>query len=216
MDNTSNTVVQADQETWFLAQVEKSELPVKDLLRFLDEVRKRGQIDQAKSWAEMLQDALIERKDRRDGLLVLHVRAHWGLKTPAVKETLLRMLEGVREDRIMLDHCGLERIPDAAESVRRLQVLFALKPEAMVYDKTWGAGIVRRLDLTSARVVIDFESKAQHQMSLAYAGEVLTLLRDDHLMAIKLRKPEELTFGCIVKLMEGGIELTNCMEKPGE
>jgi len=25
-----------------------------------------------------------------------------------------------------------------------------------------------------------------------------------------------LTFGCIVKLMEGGIELTNCMEKPGE
>lgn len=30
-----------------------------------------------------------------------------------------------------------------------------------------------------------------------------------------LRKPEELTFCCIVKLMEGGIELTNCMENPG-
>lgn len=30
-----------------------------------------------------------------------------------------------------------------------------------------------------------------------------------------LRKPEDLTFGCIVKLMEGGIELSGCLEKPG-
>ncbi|MDY3808928.1 Rrf2 family transcriptional regulator [Desulfovibrio sp. PG-178-WT-4] len=29
-----------------------------------------------------------------------------------------------------------------------------------------------------------------------------------------LRKPEELTFGCIVRLMEGGIELTSCLESP--
>lgn len=32
---------------------------------------------------------------------------------------------------------------------------------------------------------------------------------------ILLRKPEELTFGCIVKLMEGGIELAGCLENPG-
>ena len=32
---------------------------------------------------------------------------------------------------------------------------------------------------------------------------------------ILLRKPEELTFGCIVRLMEGGIELSGCLEKPG-
>lgn len=30
-----------------------------------------------------------------------------------------------------------------------------------------------------------------------------------------MRKPEDLTFGCIVKLMEGGIELSGCLEKPG-
>lgn len=32
---------------------------------------------------------------------------------------------------------------------------------------------------------------------------------------ILLSKPEELTFGCIVKLMEGGIELAGCLENPG-
>lgn len=32
---------------------------------------------------------------------------------------------------------------------------------------------------------------------------------------VLLRKPEDLTFGCIVKLMEGGIELSGCLEKPG-
>ena len=31
---------------------------------------------------------------------------------------------------------------------------------------------------------------------------------------ILLRKPEELTFGCIVRLMEGGIELAGCLENP--
>ena len=32
---------------------------------------------------------------------------------------------------------------------------------------------------------------------------------------ILMRKPEDLTFGCIVRLMEGGIELSSCLEKPG-
>ena len=32
---------------------------------------------------------------------------------------------------------------------------------------------------------------------------------------ILMRKPEDLTFGCIVRLMEGGIELSNKIEKPG-
>ena len=32
---------------------------------------------------------------------------------------------------------------------------------------------------------------------------------------ILMRKPEDLTIGCIVRLMEGGIELSGCLEKPG-
>ncbi|MFT4301932.1 MAG: Rrf2 family transcriptional regulator [Desulfovibrio sp.] len=32
---------------------------------------------------------------------------------------------------------------------------------------------------------------------------------------VLVRKPEDLTFGCIVRLMEGGIELSGCLEKPG-
>lgn len=32
---------------------------------------------------------------------------------------------------------------------------------------------------------------------------------------ILMRKPEDLTFGCIVRLMEGGTELSGCLEKPG-
>ncbi|MDD4701496.1 MAG: Rrf2 family transcriptional regulator [Desulfovibrio sp.] len=33
---------------------------------------------------------------------------------------------------------------------------------------------------------------------------------------VLLRKPEDLTFGSIVQLMEGGIELSSCLEKPGQ
>lgn len=33
---------------------------------------------------------------------------------------------------------------------------------------------------------------------------------------VLLRKPEDLTFGSIVQLMEGGIELSGCLERPGQ
>ncbi|HBA85339.1 MAG TPA: hypothetical protein DCZ95_14730 [Verrucomicrobia bacterium] len=192
MENTTNTVGQVDQESWFLAQLEKRELPVKDLLRFLDDVRKKGQSDQANVWAETLQEALIERKDRRNCLLVLNVRALWGLKAAPIREALARLVGDSREDRILIENSGFDRSLAPQECIRRLQILFSLKPDVLVYDKTWGAGLVRKMDPFYARVEIDFDSKPGHQMSLAYAAEVLSLLREDHLMAIKLRKPEEL------------------------
>ena len=52
--------------------------------------------------------------------------------------------------------------------------------------------ILRQLPLRALRAV--FEARGGH---------------------VLLRKPEDLTFGCIVKLMEGGIELSGCLEKPG-
>ena len=58
-----------------------------------------------------------------------------------------------------------------------------------------------------------FSEQILRQLRLAGITGSIRGAKGGHVL---LRKPEELTFGCIVKLMEGGIELTNCMEKPGE
>ena len=43
------------------------------------------------------------------------------------------------------------------------------------FDKTWGFGIVKRLDDFYKRVVLDFTAKKNHAMSLEYAAETLKL-----------------------------------------
>ena len=58
-----------------------------------------------------------------------------------------------------------------------------------------------------------FSEQILRQLRLAGITGSIRGAKGGHVL---LRKPEELTFGCIGKLMEGGIELTNCMEKPGE
>ena len=58
-----------------------------------------------------------------------------------------------------------------------------------------------------------FSEQILRQLRLAGITGSIRGAKGGHVL---LRKPEELTFGCIVKLMEGGIELTSCMEKPGE
>lgn len=58
-----------------------------------------------------------------------------------------------------------------------------------------------------------FSEQILRQLRLAGITGSIRGARGGHVL---LRKPEELTFGCIVRLMEGGIELANCMERPGD
>ncbi|MEI6536613.1 MAG: hypothetical protein WCN98_14805, partial [Verrucomicrobiaceae bacterium] len=49
--------------------------------------------------------------------------------------------------------------------------------------KSWGAGRVKEWDLLADRMVIDFESKPDHVMKLAFAASSLEPLADDHVIA---------------------------------
>jgi transcription elongation GreA/GreB family factor len=81
-------------------------------------------------------------------------------------------------------------VEPVSESLRRLGVLAALKPGVYCRDKTWGFGVVKRLDDFYAKVTIDFARKAGHQMTFAYAGETLEILNDEHLFVRLHVNPE--------------------------
>lgn len=65
---------------------------------------------------------------------------------------------------------------------------------------------------TQTGISSQFIEQILRQLRLAGITGSIRGARGGHVL---LRKPEDLTFGCIVKLMEGGIELSGCLEKPG-
>lgn len=185
-----------DREEWFLARLGDDPIPGDALLNFVTALRAQGRADLADSWAELLQDSLAEGGAPEPALRVLGARVSWGDATPDAtarwKEAALNALEPSHERKSLVPHAGFDQGIAPVECVRRLQLLLRLKPGVLCLDKTWGFGLVRRVDTFYGRVEIDFEKKAQHTMSLVYAAEALQLLDEGHLLARLHRQPDEM------------------------
>ncbi|MFH0953345.1 MAG: GreA/GreB family elongation factor [Verrucomicrobiota bacterium] len=185
-----------ETENWFLAQLEQPGAALGPLKEWLEAVRARGETEQADSYAQLLQESLQERRATEQALDVLKLRAAWHTGEPAFRsgcaEELLAILGPTRDHRVLVQNSGFDTALPLAECFSRLAVLRALKPDALCYDKTWGFGIVRNVDLFYQRVEIDFDKRQAHPMSLAYAAEALRLLDEDHLLVRLHRQPEQL------------------------
>lgn len=178
-------------EEWFLGQLGQNPIPTATLLDHV--VRLRGrEADQADALAEMLQEALLERGLRDPALGVMQARASWvGTDTATRwKDAALRAFESSRDLRGLVDQAGFDKALPPAECFRRLSLLLALQPGVLCLDRTWGFGVVRKVDLYYNRIEIDFDRKPRHSMTLAYAAETLQLLDADHLLARAHREPE--------------------------
>ncbi len=75
------------------------------------------------------------------------------------------------------------------ESFRRLELLRELKPGVFCSDRTWGFGVINKLDDFYKKIVIDFVHKPGHQMTYAYAADALTTVDDSHLLARRHKDP---------------------------
>jgi len=177
----------ARREEWFLSQIDQPQLSVPSLLQAFSQLRREGESELAESWADMLQDALIERGRPVDALLVLKEMSVWRAPSPEwtvkCRDAAVKALEKDQERRGFPQHAGFDRGLAAPEAVRRLLLLLTLAPGMLCLDKTWGFGVVKRVDAFYGKVVIDFETKAEHQMTLAYAAETLQLLDEGHLLS---------------------------------
>jgi len=178
---------EAGKEEWFRARLDEEPLQTNFLIQFLIDLKKQGAEEQADSWAELLQDTLIEQDKPEEVLNVLSVRAVWQSSSAVNSKRWAvvadRALEHFHEQRKFVAHAGFDKGISPTEAIRRLQLLMKLKPGVLCMDKTWGLGVVRKLDTFYARVDIDFDKKSEHQMSLAYAAETLQILDDSHILA---------------------------------
>lgn len=102
---------------------------------------------------------------------------------------LVRRCAATDADKLLVDSIGLNTAL-ASAIVRRLSVLLALKPGAYVNSQSWGFGQVQQIDAFAGKVIIDFNGKKGHPMSLTVAGQNLTVADEDHLMVRYMKDPE--------------------------
>lgn len=185
----------ADREEWFLARLADEPLPTSALKDFLKSLAAGGETERADAWSELLEDTLIERGAPTAAIDVLRMRAAWpapGRDGAYWRARAMALLESDHERRALVPHAGFDAGLPVAEGFRRLDLLLSLKPGMLCLDRTWGFGVVKRVDSFYGRADIDFEHKKDHFLALAYAAGTLQILSNDHLLARQHREPEEL------------------------
>lgn len=180
-------------DEWFLAGLSAEAIPVDDMMAALGELRRAGKAAQADSWAELLEESVVERGDARSLVLVLKFRAHSREADPAFRQLVEKRLNWIyRNDPLrkkFVANAGFGKSVALMECFRRFETLMNLGEGGMVMDKTWGIGRVKAVDGFYERVAIDFVRKHGHELSMAYAAEALQFVGEDHLQARHFQDP---------------------------
>jgi len=177
----------AETEAWILSVLEtEGALPLDDLLEALTYFGSAGSDRRVDGWAELIQDTLSARGEGLGMLSILALRCQWHAHEPAFKGICADAVErafATRLGKVLFKNAGFrDPAVTAAEAVHRMDVLARLKDGVFCADKTWGFGVVRRVDDFYERVSIDFDRKRGHEMSMAYAAETLDLVPPSHFL----------------------------------
>lgn len=105
---------------------------------------------------------------------------------------VVRRSAATSEEKLFVDSIGLNTAI-ATAIVKRLRVLMALRPGVYVCSQSWGFGCVQGIDAFYGKVIIDFQTKKGHAMSLTVAGQNLEIADENHLMTRYFKDPETIT-----------------------
>ena len=163
-----------------------------DVLKTIVEKIDEAGEEAADGWLELVQDALTQKQDPAGMLKLMVIRGRIGRITPkAIEEALIHS----SKDRVWqakVKSCEFTGKDELPQCFRKLTVLKSIKEGTFCSEKTWGFGVVRRLDPFYSRITVDFTRKKQHQMAFSYAGEALQILNDTHIYVILNKAPEKM------------------------
>ena len=179
------------QEEWLLANIQDPTIPVNTFTSVLSQLYAAGQTERANSVAELLLETFAARRDETALLAVLNTQATGCANDRFFAANCVQQLIAFFKDDpltlALIPHTGFNQNGPATECLRRFALLRQLRPGTLCYEKTWGFGIVVALDDYARQVVINFEKKSAHRLSLSYAAETLTVLTEDHILARRHR-----------------------------
>jgi transcription elongation GreA/GreB family factor len=192
MDWNQKSTEALDQ--WFLDSLSREPLPVPELFSAMDFVVAAGDQVRVVEWSEFLIDTLLPQGKTSVILDVLERRCRVtgddGTRARAA-EVIAKAIPG-RLGQLIVKGAGFDKGLPLTECLRRVRLLSELQPGRMCHDKTWGFGVVGKVDEFYEKVVVDFTRKAAHAFSFSYAAETLELLDESHLLARWHRNPAEI------------------------
>lgn len=191
------TATAEELEEQFLGGLDHAANTADELLAILLRLRQSGEAEKADEWADLLQDALNPLEDKRAALQLWESRIAWNADNPGFRASAHMIAQAIFKNDIagskFVRDAGFDGDLPLSECVGRLQLLRALQPGVLCVNKTWGAGVVERVDDFYEKFVIDFDRKKGHELSFAYAAESLELLSEDHILYWRHRMADELT-----------------------
>jgi len=177
-------------EEQLLAHLEAETVPLDELIEQFDALAADGKEVRALEWAELLKDNLTDKK-QIDGAVAAYkwIALKQGTSPAIAQKELLHILSTSRKEQKFIPP-AFEKASSVEEAFLRLRHLRTMKKGMLCYNKTWGFGIIDRVDAFYQKVEIEFEKKGDHEFAFSYAADALEVLTNDHVLAIRHNDPE--------------------------
>lgn len=181
----------------FNTALQASPIDLDPLLGEIGGVADAGKHKTVESWTDRLITTLLEQKDIAGAIRVVAASTTWYPRDKAhktvCKHRLEQIFQGDDEGLLLLASSGFDNVRlKASECLRRMTTLHGLEDDVKVYDKTWGFGMVKFVDMEARKVIVDFVDppKPNHGMALSFAAENINIIDDTHLLARNYADPD--------------------------
>ncbi len=164
------------------AALAASPIPVADMLAELAAVAALNAPAVEKNLNALI-EAVEKAKDFPGAVACIRSAGRWFPAYPRVKarDTLCRTAS-CRRQQAFIEHVGIMEAASLIDAMNRLDTLAALEPGDLVFNKSWGFGIIRKIDDFYAKIIVDFTDKTGYTFGFAVAGEHLMSAPADHIM----------------------------------
>ncbi len=177
------------EEVW-LESVETAPTEVDVFLAGADALHAQGILDKASLYMSMLAPQLLERGLYREALFVLRKMAVLNPREKGIRQGLMTVYKSLHGDHPglagFLEKSGLESGGELKVAIDRMEIFLGFSVGRYLFHPAgWGPGRVAAILPEESAVVIDFESRRGHRMSLEMAAKVTEFLDDLDLRALR-------------------------------
>ena len=185
-------------EDLWLQRLDAAPSEVEVLIEGVDALASQGQFDKAGLYLSMLTPVLLEGELYPEALLALRKMAEVAPRERGLRHGLLTTYRALNSDHPSLESLlalsGLAEGKDLKQATSRMDTFLSMtKGSYLFHPAGWFAGRIADVDAEEASLVIDFEQKPGHRMSMEMAAKKTEPIADNDLRAMKLDRADQLT-----------------------
>lgn len=184
-------------ENLWLESIDSAPTDAGAFISGVDALASQGQFDKAGLFLSMLSPVLLEQELYAEALQVLRKMAEVAPRERGLRHGLLTAYRSLHADNpnleSFLEMSGVSEGKELKGAVAQMDTFLNLREGAYVFHPGgWHAGRISEVDADDKSLVIDFEEKRGHRMSIEMAAKKTDVIADDDLRAMKLDRFDEL------------------------